>query len=273
MAVQLLSVLLAVLLYSPAYAQVDLALPQPGERGSVAQEHLRTQDTPQDGEFLCYESTATDYHTNMLWGAFDSSFVVADGTCATSLHPNVSLFGSKVGDVATEFAAECTMGGNRFDLGASTVEFPHGAASTYDELGEGGIDTNGEQWVLYGTAIRVWDYRRDKTLVLEDPNDVDSFLFWRPEMAVTVTDIECIVDPADSSESVVIDVRECDGNGDSCSTVDATITCANTTTSDDGTFSNGAIDAGDWLLLDIGTVTGTVSTLSITVTYTIDRAS
>ena len=87
---------------------------------------------------------------------------------------------------------------------------------------------------------------------------------------ITITNINCIVDPADSGESVVIDVQERDANADNPASVDTTITCANTSTADDGSLSNAAIDANDWISLDIGTVTGTVTQVSVTVYYTVD---
>lgn len=71
-----------------------------------------------------------------------------------------------------------------------------------------------------------------------------------------------------AATSAVIDIHECDSAGANCATVDATITCDTDGAADDGTFSNGAIDAGDWLKLDIGTVTGTVKYVSGTITYT-----
>lgn len=103
---------------------------------------------------------------------------------------------------------------------------------------------------------------------LLDPADADSILIHKAQIAMTITDIDCIVDPADSSESVVIDVQECTSTGDTCATVDATITCDNDGAADDGTLTNGSIDSGDWINLDIGTVTGTVTALTFTIKYT-----
>jgi hypothetical protein len=106
-----------------------------------------------------------------------------------------------------------------------------------------------------------------ETYVRESPSDSDSFLLFKAPEDLTITDIDCIVDPADSGESVIIDVQECDSAGDNCVTVDATITCDNDGASDDGSLSNGSIDSGDWLLIDTGTVTGTVTQLSVTILY------
>ena len=111
-----------------------------------------------------------------------------------------------------------------------------------------------------------------KSVVIEDPADADNFLFWRAFDAITITDIHCIVDPADLAESVVIDIQERDGTGDNPATVDATITCDNDGAEDDGSLTNGAIDAGDWLSIDIGTVTGTVTEITVTIAYVVTAA-
>ena len=103
------------------------------------------------------------------------------------------------------------------------------------------------------------------SMVVRDPSDSDSFLFAKLPAGITITDIHCIVDPSDSSESVVINVQECDSSGDNCVTADATITCDNDGAEDDGSLTNGTFDAGDWLNLDIGTVTGTVTDLTVTI--------
>lgn len=112
---------------------------------------------------------------------------------------------------------------------------------------------------------------RTQSAAVKSPTNSDDFMLFKAPAAITVTAINCLVDPADSAESVVLTVNEYDGNGDNASGIDGatTITCGNTNTADDGSLSNAAVDSGDWVGVDLGTVTGTVSFLSITVTYTI----
>ncbi len=153
---------------------------------------------------------------------------------------------------------------------ATSVEIANGTAPTVDAAGEIAVDTTDDQLIYYGGAARVLSYKQTKSVVLESPVDADSIVLWKTLDPITITDIECIVDPADSAESVVIDLHEADATGDTGVTVDATITCDNDGAADDGTFTNGAIDANDWLLLDIGTVTGTVTQVSVTIYYTVD---
>jgi len=134
------------------------------------------------------------------------------------------------------------------------------------------VDTNttytaGRSLTLDGTTINADAelYTDSISFVLESPTDDDAFILFKAPHAITITDIDCIVGAATSA---VIDIQECDSAGANCATVDATITCDADGAADDGTLSNGGIDAGDWLKLDIGTVTGTVKYVSGTVTFT-----
>jgi len=156
--------------------------------------------------------------------------------------------------------------------GADDLEIPNGTGPTVDTAGQVAVDTTSDQLVYYGAAKRVLKYTDQIDFTLESPADADNFLIWKPEVNVTVTDIECIVDPADTGESVVITMQENDSDGDTPAGLDGatTITCGNTTTSDDGTLSNGPVDANDYVTVDIGTVTGTVTQLSVRLKYTID---
>jgi len=110
-------------------------------------------------------------------------------------------------------------------------------------------------------------YTDTKCIIVETPTDADNFIMFYAKTAITITDINCICEDA---TSVVIDIQECDSAGDNCATVDATITCDVDGAEDDGSFSNGAIDATDWLRLDIGTVTGTPGHVTVCVTFTWD---
>lgn len=109
-------------------------------------------------------------------------------------------------------------------------------------------------WRQQGTA--------PKDFTLPNPADGSDALLFRAQQAMTVTDIHCIVDPADSAESISLDLQECDATGDNCASVDAAITCDNDGAEDDGTLGNAAIDAGDWVKMVVGAPTGTVSALT-----------
>ena len=156
--------------------------------------------------------------------------------------------------------------------GATSTEIVNGTGPTVNAAGEIAVDTTDDQVKYYGGAERVLSYKLQKNLSYDSPTASDLIHFWKPADNVTITSINCIVDPAGSGESAVIDIQECDGNGDSCAGVDGatTITCGNTNTADDGALSNATIDAGDWVVLDGGTVTGTVSNVGVEIRYTLD---
>jgi hypothetical protein len=102
-----------------------------------------------------------------------------------------------------------------------------------------------------------------RTYALIDPDATDDGLWFYTPQAMTVTQVVAIVDPADTGESVVIDVLECDSNGDNCASIlSSAITAGNTTTT--GTLSDTSLASGVWIRVDIGTITGTVSRVTLT---------
>jgi hypothetical protein len=107
------------------------------------------------------------------------------------------------------------------------------------------------------------NYKMSKDIVIEDPTDDDAWLIFKDSIGITITDIHCITDTG----TAVIDVQECASDGTSCATVDATITCDSDGAEDDGSLSNGVIDAGDWVNLDIGTVASSPTKLTISIFY------
>ena len=108
---------------------------------------------------------------------------------------------------------------------------------------------------------------QSKSFTVESPADTDNILLFKAVTNMTVSHINCIVDPADSGESAVIDVQQRDSAGDNPVSMDTTITCGNGGATDDGSLSNASVAAGKWVSLDIGVVVGTVSQLSVTITY------
>ena len=148
-----------------------------------------------------------------------------------------------------------------------SLAIPQGAAPTVDAAGEVAIDTTSDQLVYFGGAKRVLPYPQYKSATLASPTDADNFNLFKAPYALTITDIECIVV---GGTSVVIDVEERTATGTIPASVDAPITCDTDGASDDGVLTNGPIDAGDWVSLDIGIVTGTVTQVTVTITYTAD---
>ena len=178
------------------------------------------------------------------------------------------LFLLNTGDVGT----------GAYDFGgASDFEVPNGTAPTVNADGEIAHDTTSDQ-IIIGADADVISTIKQGSLALENPVDADRFIFQNLKAyGFTVTDIECIVDPADSAESVVIALYEATATGDftdlATNGLDGatTITCDNDGADDDGALSNGTLDKDDWMGLDVGVVTGTVTWLTVTWVYTITR--
>ncbi len=211
----------------------------------------------------------------------DSLSLDAATTVTNGLSGNLTLNLSSTGDFVIQDAgvtyatfaddSSLTFTGVFDAGGATSLEVPNGSGPTVDATGELAVDTTGDDLIFYGgSAKRNLTYKQTKTVTLETPADADNFLIFKAPYAFTISAITCIVDPADSSESVVIDVQERDSSGDSPASVDTTITCSNTGAADDGSLSNPTIDSNDWVALDIGTVTGTVTQVSVTITYSKD---
>lgn len=114
------------------------------------------------------------------------------------------------------------------------------------------------------------DLPLQKDFMISDPADVDDYVIFKARHAMTISDIHCIVDPVDTGDSITLDIQLCDSAGDNCATVDSSgvITCDNDGAEDDGTLSNAAVDAGDWVRMVLGAPSGTVDALSFSIYYT-----
>lgn len=99
-------------------------------------------------------------------------------------------------------------------------------------------------------------------ITIESPVDADNFFLFRAHRAMTVIGIDCIVEDATSA---VITVQECDSNGNTCTAIEAAMTCAVTNTAHSGAIDNASLDSGDYIRVDVGTVTGTVGQVHVTV--------
>lgn len=110
--------------------------------------------------------------------------------------------------------------------------------------------------------------QRQLNIPVSNPS-AGTYLIGKAIYGFTVKSLNCIVDPSGTGENTVIQLQECDSDGDNCVDVDAgtDITCLNTNTSDDGSLSNAGIDANDWYALEIVSVSGTVTQLNVTVNY------
>jgi len=146
--------------------------------------------------------------------------------------------------------------------GSATI--PQGAAPTVDAAGETAVDTTSDQFIYYGAAKRIMTYKRQKDFQVKTPVDGDDLPLFKAQTALTITDIHVI---ATGGTDISVDIQECDSAGANCVTVDAAITADTNGAEDDGTLTNGAIDAGDWVKIVLGAPTGAVTHLTGSIYY------
>jgi hypothetical protein len=109
-------------------------------------------------------------------------------------------------------------------------------------------------------------YTRTSCMTIESPANTDNILFFRTPLALTATRIDCLVGAATSA---TVAVQKCDGNGASCSNVNAALACGTTNTSA-APPSSPAIGATAWLRIVVSAISGTPGQVSVCLTYTVD---
>jgi hypothetical protein len=140
------------------------------------------------------------------------------------------------------------------------------ANATVNAAGEMTIDTTTDQIRWYGTEQRQLSPKLTFSVVVPSVADTDDMLIMKAPYGMTITALDCIVSAATSA---TINIQECDSAGANCvDTATSDLACdtdgANTTT-----LNNAVIDSGDWLKLDVASISGTPGALTVTVTYTI----
>ena len=83
----------------------------------------------------------------------------------------------------------------------------------------------------------------------------------------TMTSITAMIDPEDSGESLTFDVYEANASGTATTSLDAPIVVTNTGGKDDGTFTNGNVDAGDLIYTHVTAITGDIGNFLLTVRF------
>ncbi len=103
-----------------------------------------------------------------------------------------------------------------------------------------------------------------ETQTYPNPDAADTAMNkWFFTQAFEITKIACVVDPADTGESVTITLAESDANGDPGSVVKAGLVCGNTTTTE-VSITDAEIAIDRWVSIDPTAKTGTVSLLTVT---------
>lgn len=109
-------------------------------------------------------------------------------------------------------------------------------------------------------------YEHSRCINIDPGHSTTDWLMFRAERALTVIGVDCLVDAA---TSVVLTPRECDADGANCSDIEAAITCGTTNSTEASGIDNASIDAGDWVRVTRGTLTGSASQAMICLTYTV----
>lgn len=184
---------------------------------------------------------------------------------------NTGVWSSSTGLNKLQFGSIGLTSTGNVDFSSGSLQIPNGTAPQTNVAGQIAIDTNDNELQFFGDATTTISGKYFITKTLDTPLDADVWLIYKARDNITITDIFCITDPTDTTgEDQDIDIRETDANGDSGITVDAVIVCTSTGAEDDGTLSNGTIDALDWIQLDVGVASGTIPVTTVTVWYTID---
>ena len=110
-------------------------------------------------------------------------------------------------------------------------------------------------------------YTDTKCINIDPAATTTDWFMYRTDAAITVTGIDCIVDAA---TSVVLTLRECDANGGTCGATEAAITCAATNTTEAAGIDDAAVDAGDWMRVLRGTVTGSPAQAVLCFTFQVN---
>jgi hypothetical protein len=162
------------------------------------------------------------------------------------------------------------------DLGAKTsLEIPNAADPTTDAAGEIAVDSSaapGSGIRFYGDAAYTIAGTYSKSFVILNPVATDDYPIWCSPYAITIkrVRVQCL-----GGTNIVGQLTECDGEGINAEVVDSSdITAtANNSVDDDGTLSNPSIDAGDYVGIKIESVSGSVTSVTISFDYIINSVN
>lgn len=125
-------------------------------------------------------------------------------------------------------------------------------------------------WVFYDGAVnKQLATKQFFSIPIPSPSSSSNRLLFKAPYNMKVTSINCIIDPSDTTDTAPLLIQECNSSGDSCASLDSTITCSNAGAADDGSITDTNIASGNWINANIATITGTITNLTIQVNYEI----
>lgn len=223
---------------------------------------------------IMFEADAAGTDVNAL--TVDSSEVVQIGSAGASgvtITPATTLTGgiASIGAASNLSGGTVTLGAlaGAIDAGGATsFEIPNGASPTVDAAGEIAVDTTSDTLKYYGAAVRVLPYKKTYSVVVPSVADTDDMLFVKLPYGITAVSLDCIVSAATSA---TINIQECDSAGANCTDMATSDLACDTDGANTTTFNNAVADSGDWLKLDVASISGTPGTLTVTLTYSVNE--
>lgn len=148
------------------------------------------------------------------------------------------------------------------DVATPPTTNPTGGVLLYSDVDTLKIRTTAGTVIdLGGVGSATWS----ESFIRNNPSNGESFLWFRADEDMTVTGLDCI---CENATSLVMTARECDANGDTCTDIEAAMTCAITNTPHASTVDNPSIDATDWIRIDLGTIIGSPGHCNMTLAGT-----
>ena len=161
------------------------------------------------------------------------------------------------------------------DLSAKTsVSIPAGSNPTTDVAGEIAVDTttgDGSGLRVYSNVGVTLPLRQSKSFVITNPTSSSDYSIWKTPYNITIREIHVLVT---AGTNVVGNLDEADANGANASAIDSDLTAlAGVNKNDDGTLSNPTVDADDYLNWHTTSVSGSVTSVTVTFEYTVDQVN
>jgi len=257
-------------------------------------------DVPADNEVLTFNSTGSIASWEAVPGGHDAvtlsgtpDYITLSGqdiirglvvltTDVSGVLPDANVANDITIDLAT-LATTLTITDNESTAETNAVIFTSGGALGGGNLGlesdgtfnynpsTGSVTSTTFVGALTGnsttttTASNV-SFEHSKSFVLISPVATDDYPLWRVPFAMTITRISILVE---GGTNVVFGLFEADANGDSPVAIDSDITgTAGTNVNDDGSLTNPVVDATDYLNLQITSVSGSVTSMTVTFNFT-----
>jgi len=150
------------------------------------------------------------------------------------------------------------------------IVIPNGATCDSNATGELCHDTDGGDQLIFGNENVLTSIHAVSMTIPSSTFTNSSILLGKLKNGITVTQVDCIVDPAGSAEGVILDIDELDADGDNPVTLlgNGKLNCINTNLSTT-TFTNAVLDINDYWSIDPSAgASSTVDFLTVTIRYT-----